>query len=87
MNLLALPNEEKITSSIAIRSFEERKGQESAIPASSCDRCCALARRASLTCVSLRVPHRLPEPSMFTVAASLYARKVLLCPAKQLRRC
>ncbi|MBI4348837.1 MAG: DNA gyrase subunit A, partial [Elusimicrobia bacterium] len=28
VNLLALPNEEKITSAIAIRSFEERKGQE-----------------------------------------------------------
>ncbi|MBI5200057.1 MAG: DNA gyrase subunit A, partial [Elusimicrobia bacterium] len=28
VNLLALPNEEKITSAIPIRSFEERKGQE-----------------------------------------------------------
>ncbi|MBI3548820.1 MAG: DNA gyrase subunit A [Elusimicrobia bacterium] len=28
VNLLALPNEEKITSAIAIRSFDERKGQE-----------------------------------------------------------
>src|SRR5581483_8454054 len=28
VNLLALPNEEKITSAIAIRSFDEKKGQE-----------------------------------------------------------